>query len=728
MLGTLTAMAVERMSNLETFVWDMPTGVVTRVFQSLASLADQPNNECKLNCVSVRWHDITGLPNAPLPTSLNATVPQGSRITPVGLMIPENAKHPPPQPPVSYRDYQLEYPTFSILPPLQSLSVLDIDDVGYLDEMAVLIERSKDTIQELKVGISAKAAGRDFAQAWDGPELRQIDHQASFPGASTIGDRRLGGVLGVLVSKIYDIKQHRTRPKEKLAVDSNVTNPNSAPSTPLSTAPPTEVGSKASGSGTPASTKSSENQQSGSTEDETPKKEGHLKEAKATAKLQLSSKEKMLKGKLRPRILALERVGLSLHVCKYALDMTFLTHLTLLECAGHEHLWKMLRNHYKPTNMTSAASSNTDGRKPSQPTPLIEYHLSLRHLHTDSTTFSLISFIRETLAPNTLEVLFLQDRKKVATPPPVPLAEIFKGAIKRHFSSLKKLLIDSSAKPTMQGSVAIAADNTRWRHWTLNTEVMTYITSGRMRQLKELSVGLEYKDWHAFLQRLPNVPELRSFHMHHMLDYPGGAFDPKEMANQMTDIVTLRPEIKLCYMGMGNKCFELLEVQDTIAPAAGTNSNASNGVSNHSNGFVNGFGSGMHDHDTEEDDDGDGDDEEDEEDDTSEEDEDGGPEDGGGGDEEDDAPTTAGSDHDDMENADEIMNNGIGSALGLGGPGIGGSGGAGGGSAGQARAAENESDDDGWVEPVLGGVRLKMREILFYDDKVAIFKARHGRL
>jgi hypothetical protein len=32
------------------------------------------------------------------------------------------------------------------------------------------------------------------------------------------------------------------------------------------------------------------------------------------------------------------------------------------------------------------------------------------------------------------------------------------------------------------------------------------------------------------------------------------------------------------------------------------------------------------------------------------------------------------------------------------------------------------------VELGKGGVGFKLREILFYDDKVAIFKARHGRL
>lgn len=38
-----------------------------------------------------------------------------------------------------------------------------------------------------------------------------------------------------------------------------------------------------------------------------------------------------------------------------------------------------------------------------------------------------------------------------------------------------------------------------------------------------------------------------------------------------------------------------------------------------------------------------------------------------------------------------------------------------------------ESDEDSFVEPP-PQTRLRLREILFYDDKVGIFKARHARL
>lgn len=40
---------------------------------------------------------------------------------------------------------------------------------------------------------------------------------------------------------------------------------------------------------------------------------------------------------------------------------------------------------------------------------------------------------------------------------------------------------------------------------------------------------------------------------------------------------------------------------------------------------------------------------------------------------------------------------------------------------------EEDSDDDDGVDGRAVG-KLRLREILFYDDKVAIFKGRHGRL
>ncbi|KAK4174038.1 hypothetical protein QBC36DRAFT_47831 [Triangularia setosa] len=760
MLGTMVALAIAKMKNLETFIWDMPTGVLSDIFMALASLAEQSESDCKLSRVWVRWHDNSEQSGSSVPQNGNtaagttALVPQGSHVTAVGIMLPENAVHPPPRPPVSYSNYRCEYPTFSVLSPLKSLTVLDIDEVAYLDEMAILIERSKDTLQELRVGISANAANKDFAQAWDGSSLRQVDHKAQFPGGSTIGERRLGGVLGILVGKIYDIRQHRSlRGKVKLvAVDASGTDSSTSPTTPVSTTslqtPSLGNNSSANGASELAQSQQSEDtissergQQNNAKKQKDGLKGGKVNKPRAVTK-------RVLDGKLKLHTLELERVTLSLHVCRQALDWSVLTNLTLLDCAQHENLWKVLRKQFQPTPLSNRISFSTSGFRIAASNAPLQYHLALKSIHTDATTLALVNFIKETLAPNTLEVLLLQDRRRSSTPP-IALTEVFKGCLRRHPQSLRKLLLDSSAKPQTNLNAA-NNDNTRWRSWALNMEVVQYITSGRMVNLRELAVSLEYKDWHTFLQRLPNIHQLRSLNIAQIADYPGGNFEPRELAHQIADIITLRPEIRLCYVGVGAKCFEMLESRDTSssnttetsgstttpnvsAPPATLNpfTGQMTGMFNNSsfsniNGgatATNGVGLGDAEDTSEDEDDHQSetsdeqfDENEDEE--VEEEDEE---------EDDDNTPTTATSDPGETQSEGEGDDDDDDQTTGVG---------IGGATVGTNINNTNNSNnaevvdeyDDGWVEPGTGSVKLRLREILFYDDKVAIFKARHGRL
>lgn len=492
MLGTLVAIAVAKMKNLETFVWDMPTGVLSDIFMALSSLGDQDDNECKLNRVWIRWHDNSE--NLIVPNSSNpgapAVVPLGSQLTPIGIMLPPSASHPPPGAAIPYSEYHCEYPTFSVLPPLKSLTVLDIDELGYLDEIAVLLERSKDCLQELRVGISAKAVHKDFVQTWDGPGLKQIDHRARWPGESTIGERRLGGVLGVLVGKIYDIKKRRLpRGMEKPTADAVVVEVPSSPVTPVATGLETEQ-YVASTIGEATLPYPLEDQQ---TEDAaTNRLKAHLPLRTRRQSRSSPGSRRRLDGKLKLQTLELERVPLSLQVCRLAFDWSLLSSLTLLDCSQHESLWKMLRKQFQPTPLGSGLGVSSNSRH--QASAPLQYHLALKYIHTDATSLALVTFIKETLAPNTLEVLFLQDRRRGNGPPPVMIDFIFKGALKRHRLSLQKLLLDSSAKSATPSTTA-GPDAIRWRNWALTTEIVLYITSGRMCNLKELAVSLDYKDW-----------------------------------------------------------------------------------------------------------------------------------------------------------------------------------------------------------------------------------------
>lgn len=537
MLGTLVAIAVEKMINLETFIWDMPTGVLSDVFISLSSLADRPGHESKLERIWVRWHDhmadlhtttapqpVTAVP----PTAQQAIMPPGSSMTPVGVSLATSASHPPPQRPYTYIESPVEYPTFSILPPLKSLTVLDIDEISYVDEMAILIERSRYRLQELRVGIAAKAYGKDFVQTWDGPDLKQTDLDARWPGESKIGQRRLGGILGALVGRIHEIRR-KTNAKGK-AKDHNTT----VTASTLQDHQESEDTSPNEGS-TNASFSVSEQQQDTPPSDSQPTMEmaettasvgeatsgfetveslNEMHEeniASKTAKkqpfapisiMETSDKQEADDGAVKTRLdekmklmtLELERVPLSLAVCSKVFDWTVLTSFTLLDCEQHEGLWKLLRKQFQPTPLAS-----TLGMSSSRPAQL-QYHLSLKRIHTDHTSPALLSFLKETLAPNSLEVLFLQDRRR-QVPTLVEIDQIYKGPVKRHRASLHKLLIDSSART--RG--AIPGDSSRWRHWVPKTEFVNFITSGRMPNLRELSISLEYKDWVGILLTLVSI-------------------------------------------------------------------------------------------------------------------------------------------------------------------------------------------------------------------------------
>jgi len=121
----------------------------------------------------------------------------------------------------------------------------------------------------------------------------------------------------------------------------------------------------------------------------------------------------------------------------------------------------------------------------------MQYHLSLKTVQVDLTTQVLLSFLTETLAPNSLEVLFLQDRRRTATHPPMTADHIFQGPVKKHRLSLRKLLVDSSYKdPTVGGPEGLM-----WKNWILPLEMLMYLTSRRMPNLKELAAALDHRDW-----------------------------------------------------------------------------------------------------------------------------------------------------------------------------------------------------------------------------------------
>ncbi|TGO31157.1 hypothetical protein BPAE_0001g00510 [Botrytis paeoniae] len=750
MLGTLVALAVARMINLETFVWDMPTGVLRDVWLALSSLQyKSPKQECRLERVWVRWHDNTeaihmsSTQNPSTPSITTNQMLARKTMTSIGWLLPSGSSIIPSAPvqTMAYSQGRVEYPTLSVLPPLQSLSVLDIDELDYLDEMSVLIERSKDKLRELRVGISAKATHRDFALPWDGPELQQVDHEAKWPGASKIGERRLGGVLGTILGRIFDIrnkrriKSERTKgPKlgsfmansqvqpQQSSIDAaenvlpeiagnDYTEPSWSdkdipvasgalnsqgiefnieaesipenvdpghedllPSTLLS--PHSDMDSLTALISEHQLTSDNDTTVNDILQPPVPSDipaEPPLRRSQSSNRKQAHFSEifpagrDRLEGKLRLQTLELERVPLSVYVLHRAFDWSVLTNLTILDCPHHDKLWSILKKHFAP----SPLGNHTSTKHSTQ----ILYHLNLKKIHTDAASPSLITFLKETLAPNTLETLFLQDRKR-APNSSVTIESIYRGPLKRHRASLKKLLLDSSERPPR--NVNSSVESSKWKAWMPNRDVLNFITSGRMSNLRELSIAIDYKDWHHFLQRLPQVPHLRSLSVPFIADHITPAFDPKELAHQILDVIFLRPEVELCYVGISHKCFEILENRPHEEPL----------LSSHDPHTSAANGGPVTDDEEEEDDDGSEDDDDDE------------------GDEEEDDNGTAIAPIDPDETEDELSDG--------------------------DEHDDDESDEDSWDGASdcdgKGKVRLRLREILFYDDKVAIFKARHGRL
>lgn len=548
MLGTLVALAIARMINLETFVWDMPTGVLRDVWLALSSLARRTDgDDCRLDRLWIRWHDNTIdapvpppappmiLNNTNLPAPPNATHPSGPASVPPPVIAPQ----PFPASSISALD-RVEHPTFSVIPALKSLSVLDIDELPYLDEMSILIARSQKKLRELRVGIAPHAQQRDWVTVWDGDGLQQVDYNARTTAASSIGEKRLGGVLGVLVGRIHNMRHSEDSPRKPSAAgvqDKAEMAPikpatsNSLPSmsslslqeresdldvdhfgNPIEESTITE-GISLFTENTPANAGASANAESAASPASpppTPARPRKLSELPNVRSCDFSadesgeSQEERLNGKLRLEVLELERIPLSVSVLRRAFDWSILSTLTLLHCSNHEQLWKVLRRTYTPRAIYSGSPSSSKAYKASF-TLRSDYQLNLKRIHTNTVSPSLISFLKETLAPNSLEVLFLQEGRSYSST--VTVDAIYRGPMRRHKASLKKLMIDSSGK----GPDGHSTTSSRWRRWMMNREILTFITSGRMSSLRELAVSIDYKDWVGHRlepYRVPNADNL----------------------------------------------------------------------------------------------------------------------------------------------------------------------------------------------------------------------------
>ena len=151
------------------------------------------------------------------------------------------------------------------------------------------------------------------------------------------------------------------------------------------------------------------------------------------------------------------------------------------------------------------------------------------------------------------------------------------------------------------------------------------------------------------------MAQLRSLHVPHIARQVHR--DPRELALMILDIVTIRPEVGITYVGVQHKCYEILEAKDGDATEFYDTDDS------HSEGFAPG-GEEWAGSDTNEDE------------------------------SEDDGAVSAMDSHSDLSSDD--------------------------------RGSSDGEDSD--MDCHKSRVSFRLREILFYDDKIAIFKARHGVL
>jgi hypothetical protein len=605
MLGTLVALAVARMVNLEAFVWDMPTGVVREIWLALASLADRPGHECRLERIWVRWHD----------NSENASRSSSA----VATRLFQKYKH-------------VEHPSLSVLPPLKSVAVLDIDEPAYVEELALLIERSRHRLTELRIGIAEKA----HMSAWL-LCTKDSNSSSSWP--------RADGVLGILTQRYSSNKQDdRTTGSPESLVNVTSESPRSieradAPSSIVEQQPLSD---------------SKDNKSPPTFSLPNPSGQSPLPSHKSDCDL------------LHLKVLELERVPLSVPTLLPAIDWTCLTTLTIMRCEDHEKLWRALRRKYTPPLMPAKGARNTDRGASASSN---DYSLNLKHIRTDTVSPYLILFIKDALAPNTLESVYLHEAPGHESA--VSIDAIYRHILRRHRQSLRKVLIDATDRMINSG--------TRWHKWMFTHDMISFVTSGKMPQLKELGMAMHYRDWvgeplplfgfhlelqlmiisqHFFLQRLPKMPQLRALYLpqiHHTVHR-----DLKELALQVLDIVSIRPELKIAYIGLYIKCYQILEARHDDNPEDFDDNPTTDHSPTHSDDEDEGWVNPNHESDE----------------------------------------NSGESDDDDLGAADTDL----------------------------LSSDRDYYDSEPDEEQGASRIRYRLQEILFYDEKVAIFKARHGVL
>ena len=589
MLCTLVALALARMTNLERFSWDMPTGVFREVWESLAwgGPAERlqsvwfrcPSAEESASITVHGAHHTQGHaaahgtaasgahhapPSAPQGPAPPQFVPPSAHTLPSALPSESSERTALRR---SYR--QIEAPNVSILPPLKRLAVLTMDQVAYLEEVAIVIGKSVDCLRELRLsidlvespkewfpseqkdpasshGLAGGVLGYVFKEFYDcrrrtrhadGADVKEEAAKAALANRlatiakqkaklaaetaeeavatckkdasalSSIHSRAGSSVASLANSSLGSDESLRSVEAQKSQKDSCLsghadaggivstepihTKKSSPSTTPISTTdgtPPASEGASPSVSSKPSLHVLTNTRKS---------PPASISRQESTPNL-LSTFKRPSRRKLQLSTLELGRIPLHTTVLLRSLDWTKLTTLTLLDCAHDDELWTALRRLHAPS-ASYAPTPSTPAAPRRLGSDTLQYSLQLRRIRTNGVSPALLAVLNETLAPNSLEWLFLQDRSggpattsaSVVPEGSVSIEQIYRGPLRRHRASLRKVMIDS----VLDGQGTRGRDGQRWRRWQLPREGIQFVTSGKMSALRELAVALAHEDW-----------------------------------------------------------------------------------------------------------------------------------------------------------------------------------------------------------------------------------------
>ena len=470
------------MVNLESFVWEAPVLITKSVWRALAAhkrFHVQRGRAARLKNIWIRFpnRDHGLLRTTPGLCTACDTAFKAKRILEF-LSTRSKANH------LTWSYMRTESPDFSILPALESITVLDIDEIAHMAELSILVARSAGGLRELCLGLPARAL-----EPWTCGTTRLVNSDPS----SLVGHCRSRGVLEIVFDRLLASIYPASQPSHDAGETSGANDPMTANflSLPLYN-DKTSLRQVRQSAEPPSCPVPLKDEQLDSVEElcksisrltleigNTKGEDQYGRWAKPTENPKLDntrfqSKSRRASHGLKLDTLELRYMPLMASVLRHAIDWTQLTYLALINCYQNDELWTTLMREFAPHDPHEGFVVGTAiDSKP----PCWNYPLKLGHIQTDWVSQTLILFLSRTLAPNSLTSLFLQDTPDRKSP--VSLELIVLGPLSRHQISLRKVYVHSKAAQRNKPG---------WNKWTFSKQIVPFLN--KMTNLEEVSIDL----------------------------------------------------------------------------------------------------------------------------------------------------------------------------------------------------------------------------------------------